>query len=162
MSHSINRPALAVFPNAGWQKSIEDGLLSVAPKGLNNLFTQMCGSCANEGAMKAAFFAYRARERGENASFSPEELSSCMKNNAPGSPDLSVMSFTGAFHGRLMGTLSLTRSKAIHKVCLTSLYIETTHVSIGRRTRFPMARDRMASSTIPLRRSPRSQSKSRS
>lgn len=66
--------------------------------------------------MKAAFFTYRNRERGENASFTEEDLSSCMKNESPGTPDLSVMSFTGAFHGRLMGTLSLTRSKAIHKV----------------------------------------------
>lgn len=29
--------------------------------------------------MKAAFFAYRAKERGEKTDFSPEELSSCMK-----------------------------------------------------------------------------------
>ena len=66
--------------------------------------------------MKAAFFAYRARQRGENASFSEEELSSCMKNEAPGAPELSIMSFETAFHGRLFGSLSLTRSKAIHKV----------------------------------------------
>ena len=66
--------------------------------------------------MKAAFFAYQARQRGENASFSEEELSSCMKNEAPGAPELSIMSFETAFHGRLFGSLSLTRSKAIHKV----------------------------------------------
>ena len=37
---------------------------------------QMCGSCANEGALKAAFMAYRARERGESGTqdFTPEEV----------------------------------------------------------------------------------------
>lgn len=36
----------------------------------------MCGSCANEGALKAAFMAYRARERGESGTqdFTPEEV----------------------------------------------------------------------------------------
>lgn len=102
----------------------------------------MCGSCANEGALKAAFMAYRARERGESGTqeFTPEEvrpssfpvsqrtsksltaptlhwqLSSCMKNASPGTPDLVAMSFKHGFHGRLFGSLSLTRSKAIHKV----------------------------------------------
>lgn len=39
-----------------------------------------------------------------------------MKNASPGAPDLSALSLTSAFHGRLFGSLSLTRSKAIHKV----------------------------------------------
>lgn len=34
----------------------------------------------------------------------------------PGSPELSVISFKGGFHGRLFGSLSTTRSKAIHKL----------------------------------------------
>ncbi|KAL8286893.1 hypothetical protein RQP46_003899 [Phenoliferia psychrophenolica] len=115
---AMNRPALGMFPSADWSETINSGLLSVAPKGLPDLFTQMCGSCAVEGALKAAFMAYRARERGEAGveGFSGEEMSSCMKNQAPGSPELSVMSFKSAFHGRLFGSLSLTRSKAIHKL----------------------------------------------
>lgn len=44
------------------------------------------------------------------------QINSCMKNASPGSPDLVAMSFKSAFHGRLFGSLSLTRSKAIHKV----------------------------------------------
>jgi 4-aminobutyrate aminotransferase-like enzyme len=48
--------------------------------------------------------------------FSQEELHSCMNNEAPGSPDLAILSFTGAFHGRLFGSLSTTRSKPLHKV----------------------------------------------
>ncbi|KAM0755936.1 4-aminobutyrate aminotransferase [Meredithblackwellia eburnea MCA 4105] len=116
---AMNRPALGMFPSAEWAETINSGLLSVAPKGVPHLFTQMCGSCSVEGALKAAFMAYRARERGD-AEFSPEELSSCMKNEAPGSPELSVLSFKSAFHGRLFGSLSLTRSKAIHKVDIPS------------------------------------------
>ncbi|GAA5967256.1 hypothetical protein JCM11641_000491 [Rhodosporidiobolus odoratus] len=112
---AMNRPALGSFPSKDWSETIHKGLLSVAPKGTPHLFTQMCGSCANEGALKAAFMAYRARERGE-AGFSEEELKSCMKNESPGSPDLVAMSFKSAFHGRLFGSLSLTRSKAIHKI----------------------------------------------
>lgn len=104
-----------MFPSSSWEKSVKEGLMAAAPSGLNQIFTQMCGSCANEGAMKAAFMAYRNRERGANE-FTPEELSSCMRNEAPGSPELCVMSIGSAFHGRLFGSLSLTRSKAIHKV----------------------------------------------
>lgn len=59
--------------------------------------------------------AYRARERG-NADFTKEEMDSCMVNAQPGSPQLSVLSFKSGFHGRLFGSLSATRSKAIHKV----------------------------------------------
>ncbi|KKA18741.1 hypothetical protein T310_7290, partial [Rasamsonia emersonii CBS 393.64] len=34
----------------------------------------------------------------------------------PGSPQLSILSFKSAFHGRLFGSLSTTRSKPIHKL----------------------------------------------
>ncbi len=39
-----------------------------------------------------------------------------MLNQSPGSPQLSILSFKSGFHGRLFGSLSATRSKAIHKV----------------------------------------------
>lgn len=81
--------------------------------------------------------AYRARERGPGVDFTKEEMGefailitfipfanadeftlvdSCMENKAPGSPELSILSFQYGFHGRLFGSLSATRSKAIHKV----------------------------------------------
>lgn len=115
---TMNRPALGSFPPAKWAEWIETGLLAddVRPKGLDHLFTAMCGSCANETAFKAVFMAYRARERGEGVSFTPEELDTCMRNEKPGAPDLSILSFTKAFHGRLFGSLSATRSKAVHKI----------------------------------------------
>ncbi|MBW0461955.1 hypothetical protein O181_001670, partial [Austropuccinia psidii MF-1] len=114
---AMNRPALGSFPPYNWNNLLSGSLLKVAPKGLNQLFTMMCGSCANEGALKAAFFSYRQRQRGDEAvDFSDQELRSCMNNHIPGSPNLVAMSFRSGFHGRLFGSLSLTRSKAIHKV----------------------------------------------
>ncbi|GAA5899346.1 hypothetical protein JCM8208_001622 [Rhodotorula glutinis] len=111
---SMNRPALGSFPGADWAETIQKGLLTVAPKGVPHLFTQMDGSGANEGALKAAFMAYRAL-----LTLRPPpstQMASCMNNASPGSPELVAMSFKSGFHGRLFGSLSLTRSKAIHKL----------------------------------------------
>jgi 4-aminobutyrate aminotransferase-like enzyme len=49
--------------------------------------------------------------------FAPSD--SCMDNKAPGSPQLAILSFKSGFHGRMLGSLSATRSKAIHKVGAT-------------------------------------------
>nr|CAD7455813.1 unnamed protein product [Timema tahoe] len=112
----INRPALGVFPGADYPKMLKNVLLDVAPPGLDNVNTMMCGSCANENAYKNIFIWYRRKERGEDVSFTEEELNSCMINLAPGSPQLSILSFHGAFHGRTLGVLSTTHSKYIHKI----------------------------------------------
>jgi len=53
---------------------------------------------------------------GAEIDFTASELSSSMLNQSPGSPDLSILSFKSAFHGRLFGSLSTTRSKPIHKL----------------------------------------------
>ncbi|KAG7307587.1 hypothetical protein JYU34_007809 [Plutella xylostella] len=111
----VNRPALGVFPDKEWPQKLRDILLPVAPSGLTNISTMMCGSCSNENAYKAVFIWYRNKERG-TVEFSEEEMQSCMKNAAPGSPNLSILSFVDAFHGRTFGSLSTTRSKAIHKI----------------------------------------------
>ncbi|KAI1768785.1 4-aminobutyrate aminotransferase [Hypoxylon sp. FL1150] len=113
----INRPALGNFPSHDWADILETGILKVAPKGLNQVFTGMAGSDANETAFKAAFMWRRQRERGGPAvEFTEEELSSSMLNQTPGASELSILSFKSAFHGRLFGTLSTTRSKPIHKL----------------------------------------------
>lgn len=111
----VNRPALGSFPNEFWPKKLKEVLMSVSP-GLDNVMTMMCGSCSNENAFKCLFMKYRKHQRGENVDFSDEELSSCMVNKPPGAPNLSLLSFKGGFHGRTMGTLSTTHSKAIHKI----------------------------------------------
>lgn len=79
----------------------------------------MCGSCSNENAFKNMFIAYKQRERGDKG-FTKEELSSTMVNKPPGSPNLSILSFEGAFHGRTLGCLAATHSKAIHKLDVPS------------------------------------------
>jgi len=113
----INRPALGNFPSADWSNILRTGILKAAPKGLNQVFTAMAGSDANETAYKAAFMYYRQLQRGgPNVEFTEEEMQSTMNNQGPGSPQLSILSFKSAFHGRLFGSLSTTRSKAIHKL----------------------------------------------
>jgi 4-aminobutyrate aminotransferase/(S)-3-amino-2-methylpropionate transaminase len=113
----INRPALGNFPSHDWASILETGILKVAPKGLNQVFTAMAGSDANETAYKAAFMYRRQQERGgPDVEYSAEDLATSMTNQSPGSPNLSIMSFKSAFHGRLFGSLSTTRSKPIHKI----------------------------------------------
>jgi 4-aminobutyrate aminotransferase / (S)-3-amino-2-methylpropionate transaminase len=116
-SSLINRPALGNFPPHDWAHILETGILRVAPKGLNQVFTAQAGSDANELAYKAAFMWRRRMERGgPDVDFTNEEVSSCMMNHSPGSPNLSILSFKTGFHGRLFGSLSTTRSKPIHKL----------------------------------------------
>lgn len=113
----INRPALGNFPSADWAHILKTGILKAAPKGLNQVFTAMAGSDANETAYKAAFMYYRQLERGgPEVEFTDEEILTAMNNKYPGSPQLSILSFKSAFHGRLFGSLSTTRSKPIHKM----------------------------------------------
>lgn len=113
----INRPALGNFPSADWAHILKTGILKVAPKGLNQVFTAMAGSDANEIAYKAAFMYHCQTQRGgPQVEFTEEEMNSAMQNHSPGSPQLSILSFKSAFHGRLFGSLSTTRSKPIHKL----------------------------------------------
>lgn len=88
--------------------------------GLPNITTMMCGSCSNENAFKNMFIAYKRKQRGENVPFTEEENESCMINQPPGAPNLSILSFHGGFHGRTLGCLATTHSKAIHKLDVPS------------------------------------------
>ncbi|RMZ91217.1 hypothetical protein DV736_g1539, partial [Chaetothyriales sp. CBS 134916] len=117
VSALVNRPAMGSFPGHDWASILETGALRVAPKGLNQIFTATAGSDANETAYKAAFMWKAAKLRGgRGVAFTPEEMESSMLNHAPGSPPLSILSFKAGFHGRLLGSLSTTRSKPIHKL----------------------------------------------
>ena len=75
----------------------------------------MCGSCSNENAFKLMHFKYMDKVRGGEG-FSQEAMDSCMVNQAPGTPNLSVLSFHGGFHGRTAASLACTHSKYIHKI----------------------------------------------
>ena len=115
VSSMVNRPALASFPQHDFADILNAGLIKVAPPGLNKVFTAQAGSEANEIAYKAAFM-WKQKQKRRAADFTEEELTSAMRNQAPGSPHLSILSFKSGFHGRLLGSLSTTRSKPIHKL----------------------------------------------
>lgn len=119
VSTFVNRPALGILPPKDLAQRLRAALMSVAPKGLNEVQTMACGSCSVENAMKAACFRFQDQKRNAQGA-SAEEMSSCLRNEAPGSPDLSIISFKGAFHGRTFGALSCTHSKAIHKLDVPS------------------------------------------
>lgn len=115
ISALVNRPALACFPSLNYKDILEAGILAAAPPGQDKVWTALSGSCANETAYKAAFMFQHAARRG-SLDFTAEELSLVMNNQLPGALDMSILSFEGGFHGRLFGSLSTTRSKAIHKL----------------------------------------------
>ncbi|KAF4556823.1 Aminotransferase class-III-like protein 4 [Elsinoe fawcettii] len=117
LSAIVNRPALGNFPQHDWKAILERGIFRATPKGMNQVFTSTSGSDANELAYKAAFMWRRQQERGgSTVDFTQQEMDSSMNNQAPGSPNMSIMSFAHGFHGRLFGSLSTTRSKPIHKL----------------------------------------------
>lgn len=121
ISTLVNRPALGVFPGDDWPEKLNSVLIKNAPPKLKMVTTMMCGSCSNENAYKMMFMAYMRKKRGGKETFSKEEEESCMINQPPGAPNLSILSFMGAFHGRTMGCLATTHSKAIHKLDVPSL-----------------------------------------
>ncbi|HMV65843.1 MAG TPA: aminotransferase class III-fold pyridoxal phosphate-dependent enzyme [Myxococcota bacterium] len=107
------RPALGVAPSAEWVDVVERALMGAAPAGLGKVYTVTTGAEAVENAIKVAFIAWMRRVRGAPR---PEDLAACMRNAQADANRLQVLSFEGAFHGRSLGALSLTRSKAIHKL----------------------------------------------
>lgn len=115
-NHLVTRLGIGAHPSQDLLELLEQSYLRVKPIGTEMVYTAMCGSCAVETAMKLAFIYYAEQRRlGE---ITQEELDSCMCNEAPGSPDLSILSFERGLHGRSFGALSATRSKAIQKVDL--------------------------------------------
>eukprot|EP00922_Rhytidocystis_sp_ex-Travisia-forbesii_P065391 GHVS01097168.1.p1 GENE.GHVS01097168.1~~GHVS01097168.1.p1 ORF type:complete len:379 (+),score=54.80 GHVS01097168.1:100-1137(+) len=115
-----HRAALGLLPPMEFGNKMRDVVMAVAPPGMTHVIPLACGSCANENAFKAAFMVHAMRIRQKEGrtpwEFSKEDIESVMKNSAPGSPNFSVLSFEGGFHGRTMGALSCTRSKYIHKM----------------------------------------------
>ncbi|CAI2000717.1 hypothetical protein SEUBUCD646_0G02720 [Saccharomyces eubayanus] len=111
----VDRPALGNFPSKDLDKILKQ-ILKSAPKGQDHVWSGLSGADANELAFKAAFIYYRAKQRGFDADFSEQDNISVMENNAPGAPQLAVLSFKKAFHGRLFASGSTTCSKPIHKL----------------------------------------------
>ncbi|KAJ4432075.1 hypothetical protein ANN_20689 [Periplaneta americana] len=116
----VNRPALGVFPGSDWPNKLKNVLLQVAPPGLNQVTTMMCGSCSNENAYKNIFIWYQRNQRGVTNEFSKEEIDSCMLNQSPGSPPLSIMSF----HGRRLVFPVQERNKPVAGVVVEPIQSE--------------------------------------
>ncbi|RDD47545.1 4-aminobutyrate aminotransferase, mitochondrial [Trichoplax sp. H2] len=111
----INRPALGVNPPVDFPTKLHETIIEVSPPELKNVTLMGCGSCSNENAYKMGFIWYMRKKR-DGKPPTKEELESTLLNKVPGSPKLSILSFDGGFHGRTMGTLSTTHSKAVHKL----------------------------------------------
>uniref|UniRef100_A0A8C6S3A9 4-aminobutyrate aminotransferase n=1 Tax=Neogobius melanostomus TaxID=47308 RepID=A0A8C6S3A9_9GOBI len=121
LSTFVNRPALGFLPPGNFPDKLAESLLSVSgPRGMSRVQTMACGSCSNENAYKAMFIWYKNKERGSSGP-TQEDLSSCMVNQSPGSPNLTLLSFSGGFHGRTIGCLATTHTKAMHKLDIPSL-----------------------------------------
>jgi len=118
MQRSIaTRTGIGIHPMKEQDQLNKDAFMAVAPPGMTRVTAAMCGTCANEGAFKVAMMSYAARERGGwHVAPTPEEMCSCLLNQAPGSPDYAIMSLKQGFHGRLLGALSTSRTKNMHKV----------------------------------------------
>jgi 4-aminobutyrate aminotransferase / (S)-3-amino-2-methylpropionate transaminase len=110
-----HRPALGINPPAEWVEVVEKALMRIAPPGLSKVYAVTSGAEAVENAVKIAFAWKAARRRG-GAAPSAQDLADCMDNRQASANRMRVLSFRGAFHGRSLGALSLTRSKPIHKL----------------------------------------------
>ena len=109
------RAAMGVTPPVNVVEKVDMLMRNMAPRGMDYMHLGCgCGSGANENAFKAAFLHHAKKS---NDIITENELyNSTMLNTTPGSPDWQVLSFSSGFHGRTMGCLSATRSKAEHKV----------------------------------------------
>ncbi len=108
------RPSLGVAPPPEWVDVAERALAGVSPAGCTQIVTVGSGAEAVENALKIAF-AWKAR-RLRGAPWSDDDARDVMENRQRGINQLKVLSFEGGFHGRTLGALSATRSKAIHKL----------------------------------------------
>ena len=109
------RASLGFLPPEPWVGLVERTLARVAPPGLDQVLTVTSGAEAVENAIKLACIRLASRRRG-GAPPSDEDAALVMGNQQPGVNRFKVISFEGAFHGRSLGALSATRSKAIHKL----------------------------------------------
>lgn len=115
VSSFVNRAALGLYPPVTFLQDLKDALITVAPPGLREVTTMACGTCSVENAFKLAFINYKSKQRGDHEP-TIDDLNSCMQNQIPGTPPLTILAFEKGFHGRTLGSLSTTRSKALIRV----------------------------------------------
>ncbi|KAJ7383326.1 hypothetical protein OS493_028872 [Desmophyllum pertusum] len=98
-----------------------------------------CGTCSVENAFKLTFMNYKSQQRGDPEP-SMQDLDSCMKNQAPGTPPLTILGFEKGFHGRTLG-------RPLSPLCASQLQ---TMVKTADRLGIPLAPDKLEAQTTRL------------
>ena len=93
--------------------------MKMVTRNYSNNIQHVVTNC-DEG-IKMIFMRYMHKQRGGRSSFTEEEMSTVLRNQAPGSPQLSILSFKGCFHGRTIGLLSCSHSRPIQGVDIPTL-----------------------------------------
>jgi 4-aminobutyrate aminotransferase/(S)-3-amino-2-methylpropionate transaminase len=106
--HVVNRTAMGLFPPDDIKFLVDEAFMTINPSGMDFVFSTICDSCTVDVALKLVFMEYQAQKREDPLVISQEDLNSCMMNQAPGSPNLSILSFHGSVHGKLLGGLSVS------------------------------------------------------
>ena len=109
--HVTNRLSLAIFPPEDLEHLVNASFMKICPPELDSLYSFICSNCTIEVALKLAFIDFQSRKRTDPVQISDLDLDSCMNNQQPGAPDLSVLSFDGSIHGKTFGGLSVSSSE---------------------------------------------------
>lgn len=109
--HVTSRVSMSMFNTHDLQSIVDSAFSGMYPANLDYIYTFICDNCTNEVALKFAFIEYQARKRDDPKSISQTDLDSCMTNSLPGTPNLSVLSFEGSVHGKMMGGLAISSSQ---------------------------------------------------
>lgn len=113
----INPTSSPFSPGTQWFDFLE-GVAPFAPPGASKIYCVDAGNEGIESALKAAFIIFGERRRvAAGQPKNPLELSAAEQERIllnQGSDAVSI-SLTGAFHGRGLGSLTMTHSKTIHK-----------------------------------------------
>lgn len=136
---SINPTSSPFCPASTWIELL-DQLAAYAPKGMSKIFCVDAGTEGIENALKAAFIVHGERRRAAAGrpvnplELSAEEQQAILENAGS---DAVIVSFSGAFHGRTLGSLSCTHSKTIHKADIPAF---NWPIAPFPASRFPLAR----------------------
>ncbi|MCB1800363.1 MAG: aminotransferase class III-fold pyridoxal phosphate-dependent enzyme [Gammaproteobacteria bacterium] len=126
-AHASANPTSTPFVTTpSWLDFMDTLEARFAPHGMSKVFCVDAGGEGVESALKAAFIVHgeaRREARGlprDPLALPDEHLQEILANNA--GSDAVIVSFGGGFHGRGLGPLSATHSKAIHKADLPSFH----------------------------------------
>ena len=119
--HVINRTAMGFFPPDDIKFLVDEAFMSIKPQGMDFVYSTICDSCTVDVALKLVFMEFQGRKREDPMVVSQEDLDSCIMNQAPGSPNLSILSFHGSVHGKLMGGLNVSSCSNLDQSGMPSL-----------------------------------------